>query len=142
MKEKVLKLLDQMFEDIDPRILVKNYVKWNKALVIEGKSLYTEGKIYVIGCGRASVKMAQAVEEVLGNNIEAGLIISPVFDNLNIIEVIEGSHPLITEKSILAGKRMLDFIDQIQEKDIVIGLWSGGGSALMVVPKTTASEYI
>ena len=42
MKEKVLQLIDQMFNDIDPGLLVKKHLGWNHAVEIDGKSQYTK----------------------------------------------------------------------------------------------------
>ena len=48
---------------------------------------------------------------------------------------MEAGHPIPDERSMVAGKSVLDFTSRIQENDLLICLLSGGGSALVIVPR-------
>jgi hydroxypyruvate reductase len=50
------------------------------------------------------------------------------------IEILEASHPVPDENSVLAARRMLEAVRGLTRDDLVIALVSGGGSALMVAP--------
>ena len=93
-------------------------------------------RIIVVGAGKATARMALAVETLLGNRISAGLIV--VKDGhtapLKIIEQAEASHPVPNEAGIVGAQRVLDMVRGADEKTLVICLISGGASALLVAP--------
>jgi glycerate 2-kinase len=79
--------------------------------------------------------MAAAVARRLGARVRAGLVVastdSPVPDGF---ELIVGGHPVPTEASERAGRRALAVAESLQPGETLIGLLSGGASALMAVP--------
>ena len=92
--------------------------------------------IIVIGAGKATASMAQAVEEVIGDKISDGLIVvkyehtSP----LKKIKQLEAGHPLPDEAGVKGTEEILRLLEGADEKTLVICLLSGGGSALLVSP--------
>jgi hydroxypyruvate reductase len=96
-------------------------------------------KIIVTGVGKATARMALAVEEVLDKKITGGLISVKKghTEKLEHIEIIEAEHPVPGEKSLEAGKRIRDVHLEGDEKTLFINLISGGGSALYCNPVTT-----
>lgn len=99
-------------------------------------SLDAIGRIWVVGAGKATAPMAQAVERLLGKRIAGGAIVVKYGHGapLRRIEVHEAGHPVPDE----AGVRGADAISHIAanagKDDLVIALISGGASALMVRP--------
>lgn len=126
----------------DPEKAIKNYVSVteDKILLKEGTSIELPSKIYVVGGGKATGGMAKAIEEIFGEKISKGLISVPediveqVRENLSIIEVVGATHPKASEKSVEAGKKIVDVAKQADEDTLLITLISGGGSALMEYP--------
>ncbi len=93
-------------------------------------------RIVVIGAGKATAKMAQAVEAVLGARITEG-VISVKYghtETLRRIETIEAGHPIPDEQSIRAAERIESLARNADRRTIVINLISGGGSALLAKP--------
>ncbi len=94
-------------------------------------------RIYVIGTGKASADMAHAVESLLGHRISAGAVtvkyghIRP----LEHIRLTEAGHPIPDQNGLEAAERILEIADRATDKDLVICLISGGGSALMPLPR-------
>ena len=92
--------------------------------------------ILVIGGGKATAPMAQAVENILGDRIGKGCIVvkyghtSP----LKKIRQIEAGHPLPDEAGVKGTEEILRLLEGADEKTLVICLLSGGGSALLVSP--------
>jgi len=116
-----------------------------RAASTEGKNLHVAGvqydlascdRILVIGAGKATARMALAVESLLGDRIVAGLIIvkEEHTEPLKIIEQVEASHPVPNEAGIAGAQRILDMARSADEKTLVICLLSGGASALMIAP--------
>jgi glycerate 2-kinase len=90
-------------------------------------------QIYVLGAGKATAKMAKAIEEIFGTKLTGG-IISVKYghtEKLNIIDIIESGHPIPDENSIIAGKKMIQVAKKFTKKTLIINLISGGGSALL-----------
>lgn len=89
--------------------------------------------IYVIGAGKASGLMAQALESVLGSAITGGHIVTRYNHSLPLrhIEISEAGHPVPDENGIKSTMRILSFAQKADKNDLVICLWSGGGSSLL-----------
>lgn len=93
-------------------------------------------RIVVVGAGKATARMAQAVEALLGERISAGLIIVKEGHTapLEIIEQVEAAHPVPDEAGEAGAKRILEMVRAADEKTLVVCLLSGGASALLVAP--------
>jgi len=105
-------------------------------------------RILVVGAGKASGAMAQAVEEVLGERVTAGL--APIPSKFNVsglvsvkdgytapttrIELREAGHPVPDARGREAAQRMVSLLQGTTANDLVICLLSGGGSALLPLP--------
>ncbi len=93
-------------------------------------------KIMVIGAGKATAKMAKAVEALLGDRISEGLIAVKYghTEDLRIIRTIESGHPVPDDNSVKAADQIIRLAESADENTLVINLISGGGSALLCLP--------
>ena len=91
-------------------------------------------RLTVIGAGKASARMAEAVESVWGPC--EGLVITRYgyARPCKGIEIVEAAHPVPDEAGIAATRRMLSLVEGLGEEDFVLALISGGGSALLCAP--------
>jgi hydroxypyruvate reductase len=96
-------------------------------------------RILVLGAGKATARMALAVEEILGNHISEGLISVKYghTEKLDTISLIEAGHPVPDENSLLAASRIGDLAEKADDRTLIINLISGGGSALLAEPLRT-----
>jgi len=96
---------------------------------------YPAGRILVIGAGKAASSMANGVEEVWEAPVK-GLVITRYGHKTKTrnIEVIEAAHPVPDMNGVQASRRILQMVGGLSEKDLVLCLISGGGSALLSVP--------
>ncbi|WP_163558758.1 glycerate kinase [Halomonas sp. NO4] len=108
------------------------------------------GRTLVVGAGKAAAAMAAALERAWQARCpEApleGLVVTRYAHGLQgqdhegqraecqHIEVLEASHPMPDDLGEKAARRMLEAVEELTEKDRVIALISGGGSALMTLP--------
>ncbi|WP_018606153.1 glycerate kinase type-2 family protein [Uliginosibacterium gangwonense] len=94
-----------------------------------------KGRLIVIGAGKASAAMAQAVEANWKGPLE-GLVVTRYGYAVpcSRIEIIEAAHPVPDEAGIHAAERILALVSQLQAEDTVLCLISGGGSALLAAP--------
>ncbi len=93
------------------------------------------GKTIVIGAGKASARMAQAVEKVWQGHLEGAVVTQYGYAvACERIEVMEAAHPIPDEAGLIAARRMMELAASAEENDLLLFLFSGGGSALMVMP--------
>jgi len=92
------------------------------------------GRVVVIGAGKASARMAEAVEAAWGPC--EGLVITRYgyARPCEGIEIVEAAHPVPDAAGVAATRRMLDLLEGLGEGDFVLALISGGGSALLCAP--------
>ena len=116
----------------------------NKTVKFEGSILSVFGiqfdlddyeRVRLIGFGKASHEMADTIKTMLGERLESGVIASiGVGKQISGIRVMPSSHPIPTEKSVEATWAMVEEVRDLGEKDLVICLISGGGSAMSCLP--------
>jgi len=138
-RERALAILDAALASVDPVVAVK------KHLSLEGDILYVGGRVYdlscfchvyVVGAGKASGAMAQALEEILGERITLGLVNVKYGYSAPTQRVLlqEAGHPLPDEAALSATGKIVDLLCDADEGDLIISLISGGGSALLTLP--------
>ncbi len=129
---------------VNPFDAVNNFVRLENDHLILGKEgekqkrldLNQFERIFLVGGGKATAPMARAMEALLGERIEAGMInVKYGFtDDLNVTKTVEASHPLPDENGVQGTKAIMDLLAKAADKDLVISLISGGGSALLCQP--------
>ncbi len=107
-------------------------------LVVEDRSvdLSPIERVIVVGMGKASARMAAALEGILGKRISCGLVVAA--DGYAIpterVAITCAAHPVPDARGIAAAERIAVLVDRAGENDLVIVLISGGGSALLALP--------
>ncbi|MCW5582253.1 MAG: glycerate-2-kinase family protein, partial [Luteimonas sp.] len=93
------------------------------------------GRTVVIGAGKASAAMAQALERHWPGEL-TGLVVTRYGYAVPCerIEIVEAAHPVPDAAGREAAGRLLEFVRGLNEDDLVICLISGGGSALLPLP--------
>lgn len=105
------------------------------------------GPVAVIAIGKAAESMLSGAVTVLGEQVNSGLLITKQgyavdgsFAQGN-IPVITSGHPLPTVRSLLAGQRLLSFLENQSEHMTLLFLISGGASSLVeVLPEGVTLE--
>ena len=91
------------------------------------------GKLILVSIGKAAWQMANAAYAVLGEKIDAGVVITKYEHSkgeIGSLEIYEAAHPVPDQSGIDATKRALEITGGLSENDTVLFLVSGGGSAL------------
>ena len=99
-----------------------------------------DGRTVVVGAGKASAVMGQALERHFAEKhtdvpIE-GVIVTRYGYAVPCerIEILEAAHPVPDAAGLAAAEKILETVSGLTEKDLVICLISGGGSALLTLP--------
>jgi len=139
-----LESLERAVEAADPKELLK------ARLTLKGSTLRVEEhsfdlekfrSIFVIGGGKASGTMAEALENILGKRITDGLVNVPhnSRNKTNIIKLHGANHPVPDEAGVEGTRKMLKIVQDARKDDLIICLISGGGSSLMPLPRDNIS---
>jgi len=104
------------------------------------------GRCIVLGAGKAAAAMAATLEKNWPGDLEdspslEGVVITRTGYDVPTsgIEVVLGAHPHPGEASGPVAMRMLELAAGLTANDLLIGLWSGGGSALLACPPEDVS---
>lgn len=136
----VLKSLESALNAVDPKQIIKSKLSLKNSILKVNGYLFDLKKftnIYVVGGGKASGSMAEALEQVLGKHLTNGLVNIPHGSKhkTEIIKLHEASHPIPDEAGVEGTRRMLEIAEQAKKDDLIICLISGGGSSLMPLPR-------
>jgi glycerate 2-kinase len=90
-------------------------------------------RVVVVGAGKATAPMARALEELLEDRLEGG-IVSVKYGHgcpLERITLREAGHPIPDRAGLEATAEMMALLEGLGGDDLVFVLLSGGGSALL-----------
>ena len=122
---KIKDLLNKSVLDSHPKALLPKFLEKNENHIIINGKIYDmkDYDIYVIGYGKAGSTMAEMIEKIIGeDDIKGGLVVSPdVNPNVKSIEIIESSHPFVSDLSFRAGEKMIKFVENIPDNSIAYG---------------------
>jgi len=93
------------------------------------------GRLFVIGAGKGSAAMARTVEDCWAGPL-SGLVVTRYGYEVPCerIEIVPAAHPVPDAAGFRAAERMLALVGALTTDDLVLALFSGGGSALLPLP--------
>jgi glycerate 2-kinase len=133
------RLITAGLEAADPYHALLKHVTRDRRSLHVGRRAYDFSKIdriIAVGAGKASARMAQALEAVLGTKLDDGLVIVKTGHTLATtrIAVLEAGHPIPDRAGLVATQRLLRLTQQLTPRDLLIVLLSGGASSLLPAP--------
>ena len=91
-------------------------------------------EIVLLGGGKAADVVARALEDVLDDRIDRGLVVTSDPVETETVEVVEGSHPVPDEEAQAGAREILDRAREQDERVLMLVPITGGGSALLPLP--------
>jgi hydroxypyruvate reductase len=139
MRQHAMEIFQAALGAVDPVEAILRYVKPadNGLQIGEHRFDYQDyDRILVVGAGKAGAPMAKALEDLLGDRIAEGVIVVKEGHGLPLkhVRIHEASHPVPDERGIRGAEEILALADGAGERDLVLCVISGGGSALLVAP--------
>jgi hydroxypyruvate reductase len=143
VREQLAAIFRAGLERVDPVAMIARHLR------LEGESLVVETaerrleiplgdyrRVLLLGAGKASGRMALALEELLGERIAGGLICVKYghTETLRRAELAEAGHPLPDRNGVEAARRIALLAKSADAETLVINCISGGGSALLPLP--------
>ena len=158
----VTRILAAALDAVDPAAAVQRHLHRDGDLLRAGDQTYDLSvyeRVFVVGTGKAGAPMARAAAELLGDRLAGGVIVVKGYGDtpnlqiadckLQIVETqyiaslqstiynlqfVAAGHPIPDERGVAGARRIAQLLEQATERDLVIGLISGGGSALLTLP--------
>jgi glycerate 2-kinase len=139
LRSDALRIFSSALKASDPKEAVLRHVRVSDGVLFAGKRRYrleAFRNIYLTGAGKASARMAVAVERLLGKRITGGLlnVKHGHVAKLRRIRLNECGHPVPDEAGVQGAQEIGNIAAKAGEDDLLICLISGGGSALMPFP--------
>jgi len=139
MRQQAFEIFQAAIRAVDPVEAILRHVKADDGSLLIGDrrlELKNYERILVVGAGKADAPMAQAMEQILGERVSGGLIVVKDGHGLPLkhVRIQEASHPVPDERGIKGAEDILALLNGAGERDLIICLMSGGGSALLVAP--------
>jgi glycerate 2-kinase len=128
---------------VDPgRLVNTNILRGGDGLRILGETfdLASYENVWLIAFGKAAAGMAEALADVIGDRLTAGMVVTPAMatgDDVTRdyrLEYAEAAHPVPDERSVKAAQRVLALAEKAGANDLVFVCISGGGSSLVCLP--------
>lgn len=140
----ITRILSAAINAIDPGNAVRRHVtRDGDILIISGRSydLRSFRRVVLLGMGKASQAMSNAMANILADRLSVGLVITKqasLGSNFP-LTILEGGHPIPDGRSLEAGKNAIELVSSLGPEDLLFCLISGGGSALVAAPVTGIS---
>ena len=139
IRQHALEIFQAALKAVDPVGAIHRYVKREDDALQVGAHRFAfkdYDRILVAGAGKAGAPMARALEELVGDRIADGVIVVKEGHGLPLahVRIHEASHPVPDERGSKGAEEILSLVKDAGERDLVICLISGGGSALLVAP--------
>ena len=139
LRKAAIEIFGAAVQAVDPAAAIHRHMKREGTrLTIGGEvlDLAAVRQIVVVGLGKAGASMAGAVEEILGERIQRGVVVTKYghVQPMKTIRLHEAGHPVPDEAGIAGAQAILDCVKGLGPEDLVLVLISGGGSALTPAP--------
>ncbi len=102
-------------------------------------SITAYDRIFIVGGGNAAGGLAGALESRLGDAIDDGVIVTDLPVGLTRIQEYTGNHPIPSPTGAEGAHAVYECATAAGADDLVLGVLTGGGSALLPAPAGTLS---
>jgi len=136
MEEDLQQILSAGLAAADPREAVLRSLRLEGNTVLAGDERFEAERIFVLAAGKAAGAMARAAEELFGERLKGGLVVTKDGHEASSerLETIFAAHPEPDERGVEAARRAEELTESLREGDLLLALISGGASALLADP--------
>ncbi len=137
LRHDALSILEAGIRAADPGGCIRLAAKLRGESAVFGNKKIDLGKydhVYVIGIGKAAGVACSELERILGSKITGGIALDVKKTKLKRIKALIGTHPLPSIQNMVATGEIMALLKNLDSRDLVIAVISGGGSALLCWP--------
>ncbi|SEL75221.1 glycerate kinase type-2 family protein [Haloferax larsenii] len=140
--EVALDCLRAGVESVRPERVVRDAVALDGDTLTVAETTYDcsdYDRILVVGGGKAGDGVADALEELLGDRIDDGVVVTPDPGDGTRIRRLPGDHPVPSDRGVESTRRLIDLVSDLDERTLVLVAVTGGASAILPAPATGVS---
>lgn len=137
LRKNALEIIEAGLEAINTSAAIRKNVRIEgRKLIVKDKEFPLEKfeRIFVVGIGKCAFEAGETLESVLGDSLTGGIVLDVYKGSLHKIKSFAGTHPYMSEVNIDVTKEIITLLNGLTEKDLVLFVISGGGSALLCQP--------
>ncbi len=144
LRKAALEIAEAGLWAIDTESVIQNMVSCeDDTIAIAGEKFERNelGRIIVAGVGKCALAAAHAIEDILGERVDTGVIIDVRTGiALKKIQALKGTHPAPSRENVENAETLVKLLNRLTENDLVIFIVSGGGSTLLCLPEDEGCE--
>jgi len=91
-------------------------------------------RVFFVAIGKCAVSASEVIEPLLADRLTSGIVLDVCDGDFSKLKCCVGTHPFPSEANIVATESIQDLLKDLTDKDLVILVISGGGSALLCSP--------
>ncbi len=141
-REVILAVQRAALAAVEPGATVHRHVQRRQDVLQVGGQTYDLTqfeRIWVAGGGKAAVPMAAALHDILGPRLAGGLVVTKYGHaspgvGTGPVEVVQAGHPMPDAQGLHGTRRLANLLARVSDRDLVLAVISGGGSALLPLP--------
>jgi hydroxypyruvate reductase len=96
-------------------------------------------RVELVGGGKAAGTVAEALESLLGDRLDGGVVVSDEQADVDRVAVVRGDHPIPSAQGQAGAQRVLDAAERADADTLLLVTISGGASALLPAPREGVS---
>lgn len=144
-RKQVLRILEAGLAAVETERLMREEFSYNPkkdTLHVKGHTFQLKDfrHVVVVGIGKVSAKVAEAIEAKMLDRISGGIVIDIVAAKTEKIVSRVGTHPLPSSANVSATQEVVAMLENLTAEDLVIMIISGGGSSLLTNPQVISLE--
>jgi glycerate 2-kinase len=122
-------IINKVLEFSDSYKVLEEKIRVKQGELNVAGNVFKFSRLLLLAVGKSSIKMAKFFLQRI--KVSKGIVITPeIYDKLEGVEILQSTHPQISEKSLKAGERVVEVLKK-EDYDLVLFLLSGGASALL-----------
>ncbi len=139
----VLELVEEALASIQPgEVLKTNVHRRGNILTIvdQGFNLDDFERVFLLGFGKGSAENSKLLEGLILDKLTEGYVIDTEGEQFSKIEFTNGTHPLPSKENLEFTQKVIGKLSSLNERDLVLVIVCGGGSAMFVHPYAITLE--
>src|SRR3989344_3750677 len=147
----ILELVEAALASIQPEEVFRTSVHRHGNILTIGDQEFDLDdfeRVFILGFGKGSAENAKILENLISDKLTEGYVIDTSIPErqaharprLEKLEFTKGTHPLPSETNFKFTQKVLERLSNLSEKDLVLVVICGGGSAMFVHPHTISLE--
>jgi hydroxypyruvate reductase len=138
-RKHALEIFRAALRAADPAAAIERTVGFDGRILTAGRRKYDLNRfdrVQILGAGKASRAMAQALERMIGRRIKGGLVNVPDGGDAAVrrVNLNAAGHPMPDARGEAGARKIREIAKEAGPRDLLLCVISGGASALLPLP--------